>query len=121
MDTPSNGLCGGTGLFQRKLDAIFLNVPWVTRIADDMIVYGRTDQEHDANLLNFLEVYMSEKQLNTKPRQDAVPTAQSLILWSHLEWQRTRTWPEEDRSGEEDENPPRCQDNVELPRDDQLP
>ena len=43
-------------VFQRKLDAIFLNVPGVTRIANDMIVYGRTNQEHDANLLNFLEV-----------------------------------------------------------------
>ena len=43
-------------LFQQKLDAIFLNMPGVTRIANDMIVYGRTDQEHDANLLNFLEV-----------------------------------------------------------------
>ena len=43
-------------VFQQKLDAIFLNVPGVTGIADDMIVYGRTDQEHDANLLNFLEV-----------------------------------------------------------------
>ena len=43
-------------VFQWKLDAIFLNVPGVTRIADDMVVYGRTDQEHDASLLNFLEV-----------------------------------------------------------------
>ena len=43
-------------IFQRKLDTIFLNVPGVTGIADDMIIYGRTDQEHDGNLLNFLEV-----------------------------------------------------------------
>ena len=43
-------------VFQRKLDAIFLNVPGVTGIAGDMIVYGKTDKEHDGNLLNFLEV-----------------------------------------------------------------
>ena len=43
-------------VFQRKLDAIFLNVPGVTRIADDMIVYGKTEKENDGNLLNFLEV-----------------------------------------------------------------
>ena len=43
-------------IFQRKLNAIFLNVPGVTGIADDMIIYGRTNQEHDGNLLNFLEV-----------------------------------------------------------------
>ena len=43
-------------VFQRKLDAIFLSVPGVTGIADDMIIYRKTDHEHDGNLLNFLEV-----------------------------------------------------------------
>ena len=43
-------------VFQRKLDAIFLSVPGVTGIADDMIIYGRNDQEHDEHLVNFLEV-----------------------------------------------------------------
>ena len=43
-------------IFQRKLDAIFLSVPGVTGIADDMIIYGRSDLEHDKHLINFLEV-----------------------------------------------------------------
>ena len=43
-------------IFQRKLDAIFLDFPGVTRITDDMIIYGRSDMEHDKHLLNFLEV-----------------------------------------------------------------
>ena len=43
-------------MFQRKLDAIFLSIPGVTGIADDMIIYGRIDQEHDQHLVNFLEV-----------------------------------------------------------------
>ena len=43
-------------VFQRKLDAIFLSVPGVTGIADDMIIYGKTNQEHDQHLINFLEV-----------------------------------------------------------------
>ena len=43
-------------MFQRKFGAIFLSVPGVTGIADDMITYGRTDQEHDQHLINFLEV-----------------------------------------------------------------
>ena len=42
--------------FQRKLDAIFLRLPDVTGIADDIIIYGKTDQEYDGNLLHFLEV-----------------------------------------------------------------
>ena len=43
-------------MFQRKLDAIFLSIPGVTGIADDMIIYGRSDLEHDQHLVNFLEV-----------------------------------------------------------------
>ena len=43
-------------MFQRKLHAIFLNVPGVTGIADDMIIYGKTNQKHDQHLVNFLEV-----------------------------------------------------------------
>ena len=43
-------------VFQRKLDAIFLDVPGVTGIADDMIIYGKDGFEHDGNVLNFLEI-----------------------------------------------------------------
>ena len=31
-------------------------MPGVTGIANDMIIYGKTDHEHDGNLLNFLEI-----------------------------------------------------------------
>ena len=41
-------------VFQWKLDAIFLSMPGVTGIADDMIIFGKTDQGHDGNLLNFV-------------------------------------------------------------------
>ena len=43
-------------IFQRKLDSIFLNVPGVTGIADDMVIYGRSDLEHDKHLVNFLDI-----------------------------------------------------------------
>ena len=43
-------------VFQRKLDVIFLDVPGVTGIADDMVIYGRTNEEHDEHLVNFLEI-----------------------------------------------------------------
>ena len=43
-------------VFQRKLDGIFLSIPGVTGIVDDMIICGRNDIEHDKHLVNFLEV-----------------------------------------------------------------
>ena len=41
-------------VFQCKLDAIPLSVQGVTGIADDMVIFGKTDWEHNGNLLNFL-------------------------------------------------------------------
>ena len=43
-------------IFQRKLDGIFLDIPGVTGIADDMVIYGRSDLEHDKHLVNFLDI-----------------------------------------------------------------
>ena len=43
-------------VFQRKLDAIFLSIPGVTGIADYMIIYEKTNQEHDQHFVNYLEV-----------------------------------------------------------------
>ena len=42
-------------IFQRKLDSIYIGLSGVTGIADDMVVYGRSEQEHDNNLIQFLE------------------------------------------------------------------
>ena len=50
------GSIAAQDVFQRKLDAIFLSVPGVTGIADDMIICGKTNQEHDHHLVNFLDV-----------------------------------------------------------------
>ena len=43
-------------VFQRKLDGIFLDVSGVTGIADNMVIYGRSDLEHDRHLINFLDI-----------------------------------------------------------------
>ena len=42
--------------FQKKLDEIFHNVPGVTGIVDDMVIYGKSIEEHDNHFLNFLSI-----------------------------------------------------------------
>ena len=74
-------------VFQRKLDAIFLSVPGDTGIADDMIIYGKTDQEHNQHLMNFLDV--CRKNTLTESRQDAVQTSTSFLLWTPMECKRS--------------------------------
>ena len=61
-------------VFQRKLDAIFLDIPEVTRIADDMIIYGKDNLEHDGNLQNFSEVCRKNNlTLNAEKMQFRLP------------------------------------------------
>ena len=45
-------------IFQSKLDAIFIGMEGVTGIADDMIIAGKDEIEHDRNFLAFMEKCM---------------------------------------------------------------
>ena len=58
-------------VFQRKLDAIFLDIPGVMGIADDMVIYGKTDLKHDKHLINFLNI-CRKNTLMLNSRQDAI-------------------------------------------------
>ena len=46
-------------IFQSKLDAIFIGMEGVTGIADDIVIIGRDEMEHDRNFLAFMEKCMS--------------------------------------------------------------
>ena len=46
-------------IFQSKLDAIFIGMERVTGIANDMVIAGRDEIEHDRNFLAFMEKCMS--------------------------------------------------------------
>ena len=45
-------------IFQSKLDAIFIGMEGVTGIADDMVIAGRDEMEHDRDFLAFMEKCM---------------------------------------------------------------
>ena len=42
-------------IFQRMLNSVYIGLPGVTGIADDMVIFGRNEEEHDRNLILFLE------------------------------------------------------------------
>ena len=46
-------------IFPSKLDSIFIRMEGVTGIADDMVIAGRDEMEHDRNFLAFMEKCMS--------------------------------------------------------------
>ena len=47
------GLCISTDVFESIISDLF-QLDGVTNIADDFLVYGRTQEEHDRNVLAFL-------------------------------------------------------------------
>ena len=102
-------------VFQRKLDAIFLSIPGVTGIADDMIIYGRSDLEHDKHLINFLEVCRKNTlTLNPDKMQFRLP---QVSFFGH-QWSAkgAQSRSKENCSSEKDESTQRCGDNEEFPR-----
>ena len=42
-------------IFQSKLDSIFIGMEGVTGIANDIVIAGRDEMEHDRNFLAFME------------------------------------------------------------------
>ena len=46
-------------IFQSKLDTIFIGMESVTGIADEMVIAGKDEMEHDRNFLAFMEKCMS--------------------------------------------------------------
>ena len=50
------GTNNDSDVFQEKLDEVFQNVQGITGIADDIITYGRSQEEHDVCFLNFLSI-----------------------------------------------------------------
>ena len=96
-------------IFQSKLDAIFIGIEGVTGIADDMVIAGKDEMEHDRNFLAFMEKCME----NNLTLEDTVQADTGISLW-HF----TRS---KEDTGTEAHGVPTRQGNHEIfPRYDQL-
>ena len=49
------GLCNAGDLFESALRDLLSGLPGINNIADDILVFGSTHEEHDANVIRFLE------------------------------------------------------------------
>ena len=78
-------------IFQSKLDAIFIGMEGVTGIADDMIITGRNNQEHDSNLLAFLEKC---KQNNLTLNSEKIQFRQSQVSFYGHCWSKHEISPD---------------------------
>ena len=65
------GLRMAQDVFQHRIDQLIEGCPGVTRIADDIVVIGRTKEEHDANLHTLMEKCVT-KGLNLNPEKTRI-------------------------------------------------
>ena len=49
------GLCNAGDLFESALQDLLSDLPGVKKIADDILVFGSTQEEHDVSVIRFLE------------------------------------------------------------------
>ena len=70
-------------IFQSKLDSIFMGMEGVTGIADDMVIAGRDEMEHDRNFLAFMEKCMNNN-LTLNSKKDSVQAVLGFFLWPLL-------------------------------------
>ena len=78
-------------IFQSKLDAIFIGMEGVTGIADDMIIAGEDEMEHDRNFLAFMEKCMEN---NLTLNSDKIQFKQSQVSFYGHVWSKNGISPD---------------------------
>ena len=107
-------------IFQSKLDSIFIGMEGVTGIADDMVIAGRDEMEHDRNFLAFMEKCMSN---NLTLNSENIQFKQSQVSICGHCWSKHGIAPDPKKIQALDScGIPTRQGNYEIfPRHDQLP
>ena len=75
------GLVMSQDMFQQRMDIILEQCPGTIGIADDLVVYGHNESEHDANLHCLMQVAVKEGLVfNSKKTTAAPPRLQRMLL-----------------------------------------
>ena len=78
-------------IFQSKLDAIFIGMEGVTGIADDMVIAGKDEMEHDRNFLAFMEKCMEN---NLTLNSEKIQFKQTQVSFYGHCWSKHRISPD---------------------------
>ena len=100
-------------MFQLRMDAILEQCLGVIGIHDDMVIFGVDQQDHDANLINLLNVCQKEGLvLNSKKlelRRERVHT-----LWGRVQRTRHASRPQEGSGDHGNDSRQRTSNNFSL-------
>ena len=78
-------------IFQSKLDSFFVGMEGVTGIADDMVIAGRDEMEHDRNFLAFMEKCMDN---NLTLNSEKIQFRQTQVSFYGHCWSKHRISPD---------------------------
>ena len=76
-------------IFQSKLDVIFIGMEGVTGIADDMIIAGKDEMEHNRNFLAFMKKCMEN---NLTLNAEKIQFKQNQVSFCCILIQENKTW-----------------------------
>ena len=82
-------------IFQKKLDSVYIGLPGVTEIADDKVIFSKTEEEHDKNLILFLETTRKNGHILNKKKLQ-FKKGRSQFLQSQMEFYRSLSRSKED-------------------------
>ena len=114
------GTMVASDVFKQKLDSVYIGLPGVTRIADDIIIYGKNDEEPDRNLIHFLETTW-KKWTKTEQGQTTIQKGYNVILCTYLINKRNLTRSKENKLNPEHGTTRRQRDNAQFPRNCEFP
>ena len=87
------GLICAQYIFQKKVDETFGDLPGVTGIADDIVIYGCDPADQDTNLKAVMERARGTSPFQCRQMQDKM--YRNIILWPHHQLKRPQTRPTE--------------------------
>ena len=88
------GLNQAQYFFQYYMDCHFQDINSMTNIiADDVMIHGETDEQHDRHLIQVLNKCQNWAEI--KSRKMLLWAKGSQILWKHSQCRRCETWPQE--------------------------
>ena len=82
-------------IFQRMLDSVYIGLPGVTGIADDMVIFGRNEEEHDRNL-NSISRNHQKEWTHSQQEKASIQEGRSQFLRSQMEFYRNLPRSKED-------------------------
>ena len=78
------GILCAAEIFQNAIPETIDGIPGAINLSDDILVYGNTVKDHDANLRKTFQRLIKRKGFDSTPKEMCLLQGQTLVLWLHI-------------------------------------